>query len=668
MSLPEPAPSEADCRPPAPRSRFAANLFPVALVAAAVAVAAVGLAQQPVPAEATRSLLAAGIAAAALFGWGEVALVAWPSASRSLAGPGRWGASTLVGAGVVAMLAFGVAAAGLLGRAAAITLLLPGLAAALVVGARRLRPVRRRRTSRPDLPEALLLLSVAAVLAITLLASLPPPTWFDALEYHLVLPAAHVAEGGLAHLPNNFFGHLPHGVELLDALLFAIDPALRAGPFHWALSVAALAAVARVARRAFHPGAGLLAVAILLSFREASLSLFVEGVDLPMAGGAAVALELFLAARRRPKLLPAAFLAAGFATSFKVHGVTVAAAMGVTALLLRRDPESRPTVRQLVLCVLAFSLPLVPWGIRNLLYHGNPAYPFLVGLFGGAPGDAEWVAWIRSYTRAMTIEGGSGPGFPVAFLRFLARPEGWTPLVLAALAAPFARSRRPLHREGALLALLLLGSWWAVAPVPRYLFATAAILAPLAASGLLLSIRRTGERARLLLRSAVAMVVAAAAGEALVTTLESRDPLPWLLGTESSAAYTARLVPDSPAPLITWANENLPEGSRILSLDEPRMAGLRHRFDAATVFDRRVLSLFGGVTDADRLAEAIRAAGFTHLLSSPAPLDRTLATVGSPYRYSAAEQELLGNLVARHGRPLVSSGPATLYELAGPGR
>src|SRR5439155_1505135 len=67
----------------------------------------------------------------------------------------------------------------------------------------------------------------------TLLAALPPVSWFDALEYHAALPALYLMEGGFVEL-SNVFSHLPHLFNLAFGYGFALDPGAPVAVLHWA--------------------------------------------------------------------------------------------------------------------------------------------------------------------------------------------------------------------------------------------------------------------------------------------------------------------------------------------------------------------------------------------------------------------------------------------------
>jgi len=73
-----------------------------------------------------------------------------------------------------------------------------------------------------DLPDRLLVLLLAAVAGVNLLGALGPEVFYDALVYHLAVPSAYNAAGGILHIPYNLYSDLPlaHGMLYSAALFF----------------------------------------------------------------------------------------------------------------------------------------------------------------------------------------------------------------------------------------------------------------------------------------------------------------------------------------------------------------------------------------------------------------------------------------------------------------
>ena len=639
------------------------------LAATATVFAAVAVTVLPVPREVPLSCLAALAVALAAWGAGGTVVRRWPALDHELAGWEWHAAATLLGLGLLAGAVFALGVLGVITRGTAAATLAVGLALAVRLAAARRRAGPRFRAGSAAFASAAAW-GIAPVLAVSFLACLPPPTWFDALEYHLAIPAAYVLEGRLVEMPDNFFSHLPHAGELVDTLVLALSPEARPAPLHWIVGVLAAVLVARFARRHLHPAAGPLAAAIFLTYREASLSLYAEGVDLYLTAAAVLAVDLFLAARNRAALLPAAGLFAGLACAFKAHGVVVVAALALSAVLLRSWSRSDSGPRRWLLTAALLALPLVPWAAINLVRHANPAYPFLGALFGGAPGDAAWLAWIRDYTRSMAIDGGDPLRLPAAFAGLFFSPAAWNPLPLAALALPWLPGRRPVRRAALLVSVLLVVGWAVIGAVPRYGLPLVAVLSALGAASVCALAGRLRRRgARRVLAGAVGLALAASSAGRAIELVRARDFVPYLVGSEGAEEYQLRVGSVSPAAVFRTANLVLPADARVLSLDEPRMFGLWRRFEAASIFDRRTLRRVladDGSDTPSSVAERLRAAGFTHLLINRTYFADQAASIACPYDYDPPTLRLIDELLAAHATLVAGAEGAALYELRRP--
>lgn len=625
---------------------------------------------------ATEILPSLGVALAvhaAAAGFGGLVLARIPALEDRIRGGERVAIATLLGLGFLSLAMFCIGLLGLIGRATSAGLLIAGW---VLLAAQ----ARRAGLGGPSVPSRLRRLALAPALAVTLpilsaslLCALPPPSWFDALQYHLVIPATYVLEGRLVEMPANFFSHLPHGIELLDTLILSLSPDLRVAPFHWGIGLLALVFIAQAARRHVHRASGPLAVAIFLSLQQAALSTYVEGVDLALCACLVLSTDLMLRARRGADhgLVAAAFLVAGLSGAFKIHGLPYAAVLALAALVLGRlDLGSRRGWRGALVAGGACVLPVLPWLVLGVSRHGNPFYPFLGGLFG-RPEDQAWIEWISVHTRSVGLGGSDGgaSGAAGSLTGLWFEPSTWNPLALLFLATPLLWRRREGARELLGVAALLAATWWVTAPLLRYGLPVAGLLAACSAGALLRVLARVGSGAmRGLAVTLAGAALLASTLSTLQTMVQSRDPFPWLVGSESTADYERRSSPASPLLLFRRANELLPPDARVLSLDEPRMYGLWRPFVAATIFDRPALTLFlapgetaEGVTPAE-MTRRIREAGFTHLLTSPEFTRSKHALVGSPLRSDAIEA-LAAAIVSGHARPLARDGDARLYAL-----
>lgn len=329
-----------------------------------------------------------------------------------------------IGPGLMLFASHGLGALGLfkgsIGQAMALGTIGLGLVALFVV----LITVFRRSPNLPLPPRAALLWSPAA--ALLLVASASPPGWlwsseggnYDSLSYHLQLAQEWARSGRIEPLTHNVYSALPSYVEagfthLAAALgaassvpgrpvgLLAHDGmgAIATQYLHAFMAVLAAVLVARLiwvllepadlpentARRAACiGGATLLAVPWVLVV--SSLSYNESAVNLLFAGAMLACLDRGLGPWSRG-------LAAGLLVGLAV-GCKPTAAFLVTPtvglLLLVRTPASwRSWGSATAAAVLAGTLAVAPFVVRNTVSLGNPAFPAARAVFGPAHWSEE---------------------------------------------------------------------------------------------------------------------------------------------------------------------------------------------------------------------------------------------------------------------------------------
>lgn len=316
---------------------------------------------------------------------------------------------TLLGLGVLGLVAFALGLMGLLWLPAALVVLALPVAllprAALAVARWWWRAVRGwwRAGWAAGAIERIALLFGAVTAALTLLAALLPPTAWDALAYHLPAVRADATAGRIVLDPASPQGYQPQLVEMLDALLYLVrggDGA--AAPLHAACGALAVALVALLAWRAGGARASVRAATLALAIPlVATIATWVY-VDLALAAmelAALLALSWWTHARREGNTnaargwLLAASLCLGLALDIKYTAAyTLAAFVPLVALdagriVWRAGGGGGSRWLRVVLAAArpAGALALVAlltgcvWLLRNVLVAGDPIFPYHLG-------------------------------------------------------------------------------------------------------------------------------------------------------------------------------------------------------------------------------------------------------------------------------------------------
>ncbi len=239
-----------------------------------------------------------------------------------------------------------------------------------------------------------------------LLTALAPPLVFDALVYHLSLPAIYLAQGQVGYVAEITHWGFPQLVHMLVTWAGALGSAHGALVSWGMAALAALGLLGHVAARV-SVRAGWVSLAALLSGSSLVNALSSGYVDWPgvlMGWGVLLMLEQWLLTREARWAVWAGVLCGlAFGAKYTSGVLTI---LGALVFVLSHKRDLRALLRYLA---AAFVLAL-PWLLRNVLYTGNPFYPLL--LPGGEMDDFR-LAFYQGFSSQASV-------WDVVFLPFRA--------------------------------------------------------------------------------------------------------------------------------------------------------------------------------------------------------------------------------------------------------
>lgn len=450
-----------------------------------------------------------------------------------------------------------------------------------------------------------------------------PPTFYDELTYHLVIPQRALATGKDQLLPWVYHTAMPHASDLLLAWGMAFAGTVGAKATHasfWVVcTMAAWGLAERVAASRATSWAGPLAIIALassptlwflgtLSFSETALT------------AALATTGCFLLDRPSPRYAwPALGLLLGLAASVKLSGLAWVPAVLVAATLLGWDR------RTLAKACLVAALCMAPWWTRAWLGTGNPVFPLASGVFaspywsganqarlkGELPlslQDLGLDALLRlpldlvQHPERFGSAGDAGT-LALAGLGFMAG----LPL-LARLFAWGEQERRWADAAGALV--WLAGSAWAATTMTMRFFAPALVLGLIGLVGLTMRLSRP-----LRAFAAAGLVILAFAGTSRF--IEQQDNAfassAVAMGRENGDQYLARRLDHDAA--ARFVRERVPPDARILFVGEAR--ALYFARDGMAPYPVSDHPMTGWVKESgspEALAQRIADEGFTHVV------------------------------------------------------
>ncbi len=472
---------------------------------------------------------------------------------------------------------------------------------------------------------------LAAGLPLLALA-LAPPEGFDALLYHLAQPE-WLLKYGVFHPWDVYQYWEPSLTESLFAWALALHSDRAAQLIGLAYAFGAAYLVVHWAQEAYGQRTARYALLVLLSMPLLFTVAPVAYTDFPLTFYSVGALyALWKTAQQENAtargLLPTAILA-GQAMSIKYTAVTLPVAL-VAFLLWPLPPRPwRQRLNAVVVFSIAALLVAAPWYARNLIYMGNPFYPFV---FGGRFWNVFRAAWL----------GEPHTGIGLTPMRWLLLPWEATlgnrdaayfqgrigPLFLALF--PFTvlawvqhrptPTRRAARRLWALFIAAAFALWSLGVANSKALWQARLLLPALYVFALPTAhgVQRARRldvpgvlHVRYVLTWAVTLVAAATLLEGWVNTAY-RHPITYLLGLETRASYYHRALPDY-ADLTQLLQEHTLPGDKIFFLFEPRSYGVQREVLPDAILDHWAwyLHRYGS---SESVLRTLQVEGYTHVL------------------------------------------------------
>jgi hypothetical protein len=215
-----------------------------------------------------------------------------------------------------------------------------------------------------------------------LLVALAPEASPDGSCYHLGLVSRALRQHAFTPLFTNSYTGMPQGAESIYLIAFAFGGHSAAALVHYAYWMLLPWIVLCLFQRMNRPSAGVVAAILLFTSPLVAMdgtSAYVDVFLMSTAVGAFALTELSIADTNL-RFGVAAGVLAGFAMAIKYTAYPVPIYVAVSlAWTQRRSPRSalHLAMAALIGAVVVFS----PWTIRNLLFYGNPVFPFANAIF-----------------------------------------------------------------------------------------------------------------------------------------------------------------------------------------------------------------------------------------------------------------------------------------------
>lgn len=526
--------------------------------------------------------------------------------------------SAALGLVVFAQVVLGLAVAGLLFRAAVVTLLLVSLGLGAWSFKINPREPQAGPVFKPGIADFAALLLLGAALLLGMAGALSPEVFYDSLVYHLAVPNLYAIKHRLTDMPynllsNNFQLHVmlyTAGLLLKDEFVPKVT--------NYAAGVLSVLAILGLGERHFTRRAGLWAALIFFTMTQTLVSSWSVGTEMLLVFFSLTALAAAL--RYEPGATRWLFLGAvltGAALAVKATGVLPALGIAlVVAYRLRSNAGA--ALRALLVFGLVASVPVVPWLVKNQVYRHNPVYPFLTSVFGtpesADPGKIQTFINENHQQDALEVKDWLTRPWKIT-MGDVVNSQFFSPLFLFLLPLLFLLGPPGAASQAFWLYFLTIWLMWSSSStLVRFLmpaYPAAALLMAAALEG------RTHAALKRIL--SVTVLLACALGlywagwvyysqglwQPLTGLMTGRE---YLSRTQTAYAYSHYTA-------IEFINDKLPPQAKTLIVGDARSYYFRKDFIVSSVFDKTPAVEWAAASrDGDELYARMKSEGITHLL------------------------------------------------------
>jgi hypothetical protein len=220
-----------------------------------------------------------------------------------------------------------------------------------------------------------------------ILAAFSPVIFYDALVYHVGLPGEYLSAHRIFYLPYNMHGNLPQAGEMIYLFALIVKSGVPAKLLNSFFGLLSALTIYFIGRRISSPRAGFFSALIFYSLPQLFLLSSLVNVDFLSTFLLLLSLYFVISfLQGQGKMIYLSGVFAGFALAVKYQNLVPVALLAIMILILRGEKEvPLPFSRRkgaLIFLGLSF-IVISPWLIKNLIFTGNPVFPFFYNLFGG---------------------------------------------------------------------------------------------------------------------------------------------------------------------------------------------------------------------------------------------------------------------------------------------
>ena len=241
--------------------------------------------------------------------------------------------------------------------------------------------------SQLSIQETLLLGGIVCVFIFTFLAAATPPFFYDALSYHLAVPHKYLLQHGFHFLPAHYLSNYPANLGMLFTIAMSFGGGMLAKLLAWSFAPFSALSVYAFVSQQWGRQMALIAAAIITCIPGVMIVSTLTSIDLAVMSYSflSVYAVLLWCRSHQKQWFIYAGICCGLAVGTKYTAIVVTWCSLLilitlhTSIIKKRDNLS--SVKNILLFSTLVICVLSPWLIKNMLYTGNPLFPFFNNLF-----------------------------------------------------------------------------------------------------------------------------------------------------------------------------------------------------------------------------------------------------------------------------------------------
>lgn len=449
----------------------------------------------------------------------------------------------------------------------------------------------------------------------------PSISW-DGATYHLTIPKLYLEEGGIHYIPKNIYSNMPILIELIYTFALILDGNILAKLIHYSFGFFIVLGIFTFCKRFFSKEIGNIASFIFIVNPIIAFEMTVEYIELGLAFFSYFSIYIFFLWReyKDKKLLILLGIFTGFALGCKYSAFFILIFISASIISHLWILKNKKEIMVSLFIFLIFSIVVFsPFLIKNLIFTGNPVYPFFYKIFGGRELDPEIVKNYKEFFYSMGMGRDVIDYLKLPYNITIYGKEGYKnfdgiiePLWLVFLPLIFF-TKFNLNLFYIISYVFLSLFFFALTTQQLRFFVACLPFTSILSSYIIFSIIKKFENKFFKFLFYFFIVIFGFFIQTNFILSNLKNNMPVLLGVETKESFLRRT--HQPYGIFEYINKNLAQDTKILFVFENKGFFCKRRYLADSIFEVSwIMKLSRESKDLEELSRNLKKLGITHIL------------------------------------------------------